>query len=215
MKTTKFRELVLKNCISSYNVLEILRRDGLFCRRYLISRLDNLVLIQLLPWSAKTTSMLAADVAIADGSLHELERYQKPKKLPPTNEVICNVPTPEGEFLRVLQSLRKESFAILMEMSPNTMKYHREKRVVKKGNDRVYASLAFRLYYGEEFDHLPLAASNRLFSAAWKACDHKHVWEYYAAQYSKYYRDVSFLEWLTTCPKHGKAESVIIFCEMI
>jgi len=135
-------------------------------------------------------------------------RTQWHKSDPPANEMICKIPEAKGQFLERLEELKKYAFSVFLESSSGACR-HRKNR--SPGNKNLmHGFLAFRLYYSGEFYLLPLSFTSKLFASAWKACDHKYIWEYYALQYSKYDRDISFIEWLNTCPKHEGHDKLIV-----
>lgn len=137
-------------------------------------------------------------------------RQTRKKLKPPEGETICNIPCPEGEYLQKIVDLKGRAFQDLLEATADSPRYHRVRHKSFKKYQALNGYLAFRLYYHGEFYNIATATAASLFSEAWQACNHKHVWDYYAFQYQKYERKEDFLGWLANCKKQGTSRDMLV-----
>lgn len=149
--------------------------------------------------------------SLVNPSCSKVTAKKRGRKLePPKGETICNIPCPEGEYLRRLVELKGRAFQQLLEATVDSPRYHRIRRKTFKQTQALNGYLAFKRYYRREFYSLAPIVAASLFSEAWKACDHKHVWDYYAFQYQKYERNEDFLVWLAKCKKKGTSQDMLV-----
>lgn len=135
-------------------------------------------------------------------TMHNIDK----RPLPPPFEAICDIPVMDGNFLETFFRLKATAFNILMQNYPSNSRTSYSPKVAPY----MGGFSAFKRYYSHEFYGIPCDKGMRLFSMAWEACDHKHVWEYYALQYTKYRRKEGFIEWLLSCKKSGSHADLLI-----
>lgn len=150
----------------------------------------------------KSPAKKKKNLPIKEDMIHPIDR----RPTPPPFEVTYDIPVMDGKFLETFFLLKTQAFNMLMRKYPLKSRIFRDPKVATN----MGGFLAFRAYYFHEFYHIPNYEGLKLFSKAWDACDHKHVWEYYALQYTKYKRKEGFVEWLINCRKNGSHSDLLI-----